>query len=124
GSRPAGPGCRPLPRRLPALGLADQQYGDSIPDRIGLAAGRADDPCLLEEEIALARRAGEDRFQLFVDLARTSFLNQTTVWVRPSSSGVDGRHPSSDLARAASSRLRRCSPSLAGPCSPARLTPI
>src|SRR5439155_27252376 len=95
-----------------------------VANRIGLATGGADDPGLLEEEVSLARWTREDRFQLFVDHRFSSFRNQATVWVRPSSSDVVAFHPSSELARAASSRLRRCSPGLAGPCSAARRTSV
>src|SRR4030095_11923606 len=90
----------------------------------GLAAGGADDPGLLEEEVALARRAGEDCLEFFVDHARSSFRNHRTVCVRPSSSDVRALHPSRVWARVALSTLRRCSPGLAGACSAARPTPV
>src|SRR2546427_9306719 len=106
---------------------------------------RSDDAGLLEEEIALARRADQNRLQLVVDHARVSFgagfasppppwvacwrfawlrsLKYSSVFARPASSGVAATHPRRAFAREASSTLFRCSPGRAGPWRDGRVTP-
>src|SRR5213080_2504811 len=142
---PPGPVARPpLPSRRPGRGLVDQHDRDPVQDRVGLAAGGTDDTRLLEEQIALARWADQDRLQLVVDHGRVSFVAGSVrprppwvacwrvVWLRslkyssvvasPASSGVAAAQSRRAFARAASSTLFRCSPGLAGPWRAGRVT--
>src|SRR5262245_39622334 len=58
--------------RRPVRSLAHQHDRDVVPDRIRLPARGADDPGLLEQEVALAGGADQDGFEFVVDHRRAS----------------------------------------------------
>src|SRR5215510_2425824 len=59
-------------RRRPVRRLAHQHDRNVVPDGIGLAARGANDPGLLEEEVALARGADQNGLEVVVDHRRAS----------------------------------------------------
>src|SRR5262249_61962902 len=54
-------------RRRPVRRLAHQHHRDVVADGVGLPTHRADDADLLEEEVALAGGADQDRLELVID---------------------------------------------------------